>query len=186
MNILRSKWFKITALTVSLAFLASGLWFWFNTGGPIYDFNDKRDTQEILKIFERDRYWLLASPDYSPEFMMKYRAPNQELKYMGRLNIKVMREKEKFVGFTAYYMKAPGYGQLLFLDVNPEFRGKDKGYAEKLLKYALEQLKIMGAEYVQLHTRTDNERAQGLYRRVGFYEISRDDGFADFQYDFQR
>ena len=184
MNIFHTKWFKITALTLLLGLVASGLWFWFNTGGPISDFNDARDTQEILKIFERDRYWLLASPDYSPEFMMKYRAPNQELKYMGRLNIKVWREKEKFVGFTAYYMKAPGYGFLLFLDINPEFRGKEKGYAEKLLRYALGQLKMMGAEYVQLCTRIDNMPAQGLYRRVGFHEISKEDGFVYFQYDF--
>ena len=115
--------------------------------------------------------------------MLKYRAPSQDLKYIGRLNIKVLREKEKFVGFTAYYMKEPGFGFLLFLAVNPEFRGKEKGYAEKLLKYALGKLKEVGAHYVQLCTRIDNERAQRLYRRVGFYEISKDDGFVYFQYD---
>lgn len=184
MNIVRSKWFKISALTLSIVLLVSGLWFWLNTTGPISDFNDERDTKEILKIFERDRYWLLASPDYSPEFMLKYHAPNQELQYIGRLNIKVWREKEKFVGFTAYYMKTPEFGFLLFLDINPEFRGKGKGYAEKLLKYALGQMKNMGAHYVQLCTRIDNMPAQGLYRRIGFHDISKADGFVYFQYDF--
>ena len=144
MNIVRTKWFKISALIISLGVICTGLWFWGNTSGPISDYAPLRDTQEILNIFKRDRYWLLASEDYSPEFMLKYHAPNQELRYMGRLNIKVMHEKEKFVGFTAYYMKAPGFGFLLFLDINPEFRGKEKGYAEKLLKYALEQLKAVG------------------------------------------
>jgi ribosomal protein S18 acetylase RimI-like enzyme len=72
----------------------------------------------------------------------------------------------------------------LFLDINPDFRGKDKRYAEKLLKYALGELKKLGAEAVHLCTRTDNVRAQGLYRRIGFHEISRDNGFMTFQYDF--
>lgn len=184
MNIIRTKTFKITSLIITLGLIGSGLWFWFNIQGPIYDFNDQRDTQEILKIFKRDRYWLLASEDYSPEFMLKYRAPNQELKYMGRLHIKVWREKENFVGFTAYYMKTPEFGFLLFLGVNPEFRGKQKGYAEKLLKYALGQLQKMGAHYTQLCTRVDNKPARGLYKRVGFHEISVEDGFVYYQYDY--
>jgi hypothetical protein len=68
--------------------IAGGLWFFKKPSSPIEDFNDARDTQEILKIFERDRYWLLASEDYSPEFMLKHRAPSQDIKYMGRLRIK--------------------------------------------------------------------------------------------------
>jgi ribosomal protein S18 acetylase RimI-like enzyme len=166
--------------------VVAALWFWTPLQGPISDFDDKRDTQEILKIFERDRYWLLMSEESSPEFMLKYRAPNPyEIQYLGRLHIKVCRENEKFVGFTAYYMKAPGFGFLLFLAVNPEFRGKERAYAEKLLKYALADMKRLGAEYVQLFTRTDNERAQKLYRRVGFHEISRDNnGGMYFQYDY--
>ncbi len=183
MEIRHNRWFKISAGALSLALLALGSWFWLRSSGPIIDYDEKRDTQDILKIFERDRYWLLASEDYSPEFMLKYRAPNQDIKYLGRLHIKVMREQDKLVGFTAYYMKTPELGFLLFLDVNPEFRGKQKGYAEKLVKYVLEQLKKMGAQQVQLCTRTDNMRAQSLYNRVGFHEISRDDGFMYFQYD---
>jgi ribosomal protein S18 acetylase RimI-like enzyme len=182
----RGLWLKVPGSLLVLGLLIAGVLFLKKSSkNPIEDFNDVRDTQEILKIFERDRYWLLANEDYSPEFMLKYRAPNQDIKYMGRLHIKVLRELDKFVGFTAYYMKTPTHGFLLFLAVNPEFRGRDKGYAEKLLRYALGQLKNMGAEQVQLCTRTDNVRAQKLYRRVGFYEISRDGGFMYFQYDFR-
>ena len=94
MNILRTKWFKISALVLALGLVSAGFWFWFNTGGPISDYTDPRDTKEILNIFKRDRYWLLASEDYSPEFMLKHHAPNQELKYMGRLNIKVMHKRK--------------------------------------------------------------------------------------------
>lgn len=186
MNIARSKWFKFSALLCAIGLVIAGLWYWQRSEGPIYDFDYKRDSQEILKIFERDRYWLTTSENFSPEFMMKYRAPNpHEIQYLGRLHIKVWREKDQFVGFTAFYMKEPGLGWLLFLDINPDFRGKDKGYAEKLLKYVLGELKNLGAESVRLYTRIDNLRAQGLYRRVGFHEISRDDfGGMYFQYDF--
>jgi ribosomal protein S18 acetylase RimI-like enzyme len=185
MEMRRVSWMKVSGILLIIGFLiAAGLWLSKKPATPIIDFNDARDTKEILKIFERDRYWLLASEDYSPEFMLKYRAPNQDIKYMGRLHIKVWWEQDKFVGFSAYYMKTPTDGFLLFLDVNPEFRGKDKGYAEKLVKYVLGQLRSMGAEQVQLCTRTDNMRAQKLYNRVGFYEISRDNGFMYFQYDF--
>lgn len=150
----------------------------------ISDFDDKRDTQEIVKIFDRDMYWLVASPEYfSVEFMLKYRAPIQELRYTGRLKIKVCRTQDRFVGFTAYYMETARQGVLLFLDVNPEFRGKHKGYAEKLLRYALADLKTMGARQVKLVTRTDNQPSQGLYKRVGFYETSRNNGFVYLQYD---
>jgi ribosomal protein S18 acetylase RimI-like enzyme len=186
MNISRSTWFKISALLCTLGLVLAGLWYWSHREGPIYDFDYKRDAQEILKIFERDRYWLLMSEDFSPEFMLKYRAPNPyEIQYLGRLHIKVLREKDQFAGFAAYYMKEAGLGWLLFLDVNPDFRGKNKRCAEKLLKYALEDMKKMGAASVKLFTRTDNLRAQGLYRRVGFHEISRDNaGGMYFQYDF--
>ena len=185
MNITRSKWFKIFALLCAVSVVFVGFWYWQHAEGPIYDFDYKRDAQDIVKIFERDRYWLTMSPDYSPEFMMKYRAPNpHELQYLGRLHIKVWREQNKFVGFTAYYMQEPLLGWLLFLDINPDFRGKDKRCAEKLLRYALEDMKKMGAESVKLFTRTDNIRAQRLYNRVGFREISRENGGMYFQYDF--
>ena len=184
MNLLKSKWTKVGALVLASLTIVGALWWYINSSkNPIQDFDDKRDTQEILKIFERDRYWLLSSEDYSPEFMMKYRAPNQELQYLGRLKINVWWHNNKFVGFTAYYMKTPELGWLLFLAVNPEFRGKQKAYAQKLLQYGLDQLALMGAQKIRLVTRVDNSRAQGLYKRVGFYEISRDDGFVYFEYD---
>ena len=66
-------------------------------------------------------------------------------------------------------MNTSSLGTLLFIDVNPEFRGKEQRYAERLLRYAIDQMKMMGAASVELVTRTDNEPAQRLYKRVGFY-----------------
>ena len=100
---------------------------------------------------------------------------------MGRLRIKVLREHDAFVGFTAYYMKTSDLGLLLFLAVNPEFRGK--GYGDMLTRYALNDLIRVGAKRIRLVTRTCNIPAQKLYKRVGFKETSRDDeGFVYFEY----
>ncbi len=188
------KKLHITWLTLAAAIVFVGLCgvvgYWVRhvvrasaTEEAIVDFNDERDTQDILKIFERDRYWLLASPDYSPEYMLKYRAPDKEPRYLGCLTIKVWRQGKNFVGFTAYYMKSANLGFILFLAVNPEYRGKEKGYAEKLVRYALKALKDKGAQQAQLTTRVDNLRAQRLYKRVGFYPISEHDGFVYFAHD---
>ena len=75
----------------------------FERGG-IVDFNESRDTQPILDLFNTDRYWLLSNPNSSPERMLKYRTPRPyDPFYAGKLYIKVLREQGKFVGFVSYY-----------------------------------------------------------------------------------
>lgn len=179
----RSVWKKrhISAAIFTL-FIGAGIFYYLSIPcGPIYDFDPARDTQDILQVFERDWYWLVSSDDYSPEFTLKYRAPSRNPLYIGRLRIKVLRENDDFVGFTAYYMKTSDLSFLLFLAVNPEFRGK--GYGDALTRYALNDLISMGTKRIRLVTRTDNIPAQKLYSRMGFRETSRnDEGFVYFEY----
>jgi len=178
----KSVWPKIGALIVTIATSSLISWYIYRRIGidkEILNFNYTRDAKEILDIFERDRYWLTATEDFSPEFMLKYRAPSQhDLRYLGRLIIKVIRKDDSFVGFVAYYMKSSTVGQILFLDVNPAYRGK--GYSERLLKYALNNLKSVGANIAKLVTRTTNIHAQNLYKRLGFKETSQIEGFVYF------
>jgi len=184
-SIKQAQWPKIIAIIAMLSTVGIGTWYLYQKFQPaeqILDFNDARDTQDILDIFKRDWYWLVASDDYSPEFMLKYRAATQDMRYLGRLQIKVLRSKDGLIGFIAYYMKTPTEGFVLFLDINPPFRGK--GYSEKLLSYALDNLKRLGATAVRLVTRTDNFPAQKLYQRTNFTEVSRDNGFVYFVKQF--
>ncbi len=171
---------------IGAALIGTGIWWYYTSTprDPIYPYDEKRDRAEILEIFKNDKYWLLSSPDYSPEFMLKHRAPNMEYRYFGKLNIDVYREPNKLAGFVAYYMKEPTLGFLLFLDVIPEFRGKEKGrHAERLLYHAFRKLKEMGATQIQILTRLSNIRAQKVYRRVGFRDLFEDDGFIYLVYD---
>ena len=145
----------------------------------IQDYNEARDTQDILEIFKADKYWLLSSPDYSPEHMLSTRSPNKDdARYFGKLSIKVLREADKLVGFVAYYMKNFFIGTVLFLDVKPKFRGK--GYAQQLMRYAIDELKKQGASIVTLVTRSENHSAQAVYKKMGFTKTLEEDGYVYF------
>ena len=181
----KSSWFKKIILALTLASIGGGVFYYFYSTkkqveqGPIYDFDDGRDTQDILNLFKEYRYWLLASDDYSPEYALKHRSPKMNPLYAGKLIIKVLREQGKFVGFVAYWKESPLRGQLLFLSIRPELRGKR--HSEKLMRYALDDMKNMGIKKVWLVTRTSNLAAQKVYNRMGYYETSRNNGYVYFE-----
>ena len=179
------KLIKITAILLALSFGAYALYYYFPqpttavTTEQIQDLNEAHDTQDILEIFKQDRYWLLSSPDYSPEHMLSTKSPNQtDDRYFGKLSIKVLREGGNFIGFVAYYMKNFFIGSVLFLDIKPEFRGK--GYAQKLMRYAIDELKKQGASIITLVTRTENHAAQAVYKKMGFVQTLEEDGYVYF------
>lgn len=183
-----SKWFKIGALAVIIAL---GLGVLYNyvpltqkQDQLISFYNDARDNKEIHQIFKENWYWLIASfPTYEPDYvnyMFKGKNAGLDPRFAGLLNTKVLRENNQLVGFVAYYMENWYEGRILFLAVREMFRGK--GYAEKLLESAVEDLKTRGATKVVLLTRQSNLRAQKVYKRAGFAEISHDDeGFVHFE-----
>jgi ribosomal protein S18 acetylase RimI-like enzyme len=179
------KLIKITAVILALSFGGLALYYYFPrpttvvTPENIQDYNEMRDKQEILDIFKTDKYWLLSSPDYSVEHMLSSRSPNKDdARYFGKLAVKVLHEADKFVGFVAYYMKNFFIGTVLFLDVKPEFRGK--GYAQQLMRYAIDGLKKQGASIITLVTRSENYSAQAVYKKMGFTKTLEEDGYVYF------
>jgi ribosomal protein S18 acetylase RimI-like enzyme len=140
----------------------------------VIDFDYQRDHRALREIFERDWDWLIpVGPDqYSLDLVIKYRAPQQNPLYAGRLVLKVMRDGDKLIGFVGYYMKNDHEGFFNFLDVNPEYRGK--GYAETLARYAINDMIHRGARRITIVTYPHNVRALKLYNRLGFREIKRD------------
>ena len=168
-------WFKTILLGLSVT-IGGGIahYFFSPQQGPIYEYNEQRDAAAIKELFYGNWYWLTTregDPGYI-DFILKNRAPNEyDTQYYGKLNIKVLRENNELIGFVAYYMKNFYEGQLLFLVVKPEFRGKQ--YGEKLSRYAVNRMFAAGAKRIWLVTRTDNTKAQALYNRFGFKETSR-------------
>ncbi|HLC07042.1 MAG TPA: GNAT family N-acetyltransferase [Candidatus Babeliales bacterium] len=146
----------------------------------IYDFNATRDTNAIMDIFNQNWYWLLASPESSPAFMIKHRTYDTNPVHFGSLHIKVLRESDKLAGFTAYYMETPTQGRLLFLAVDHAFRGR--GYGRILALRAMQELFKMGADHIALWTRVSNLPAQKIYRELGFQEMFDENGYLYFEF----
>jgi ribosomal protein S18 acetylase RimI-like enzyme len=152
------------------------------TRGPIYAYDAKRDYDDIVELFELERFLLTSTPDYSPEFMLKYMSPHKwNPQYRGKLHVDVLRPDNVFTGFTAYYMERAGEGRVLFLAIRPEMRGK--GYGKKLTLHAISALKKLGASNVKIVTRTGNLSAQKVYGSVGFNETLRDnlEGYVSYE-----
>ncbi len=164
--------------------IASSAWFLFREHSRlgIVDFDIKRDGEAMMAIFDRDWDWLIPGgrDTFSPELMMAYRAPMQNPMYAGRLKIKVMRDGNSFIGFVAWYMKDQKTGFLNFVDVNPEYRGK--GHAEKLLRYAMDEMIKEGAKKLTMVTWPHNFRARKLYERLG-WKLVKEEHQVHYEYD---
>jgi ribosomal protein S18 acetylase RimI-like enzyme len=149
--------------------------------GPIYTFNASRDTKEMIDIFHQDWYWLLASEESSPAFMLKHRTWDSNPLHFGLMHIKVLREdNDKLAGFTTYYMETKTQGRVLFLAVGKDFRGK--GYGKTLILHAMQELFNLGADHIALWTRIANLPAQKIYREIGFKEMSEENGYLFFEF----
>jgi ribosomal protein S18 acetylase RimI-like enzyme len=177
---------KIAALCISLSLVGAATYYYYApTPVPVISdsvipFEYARDADTIKQIFTDDRYWLLSTPDYDVDYMLQERAPNKrEPRYKGKLIIKVLRENNQLVGFICYYLKNFFLGQVLFVDVKPEFRGK--GYAQQLMKHAIADMKKQGATMITLVTRTSNTSAQAVYKKLGFTISFEEDGFVYFE-----
>jgi len=169
-------------LGVSIIGAAVGLSHVVKPSQPIYAFDLKRDYNDIMTLMKNNWYWLISSPDYNADFMLRHKAPShKDPRYFGKLQIKVLRPENKFAGFVAFYKKYPGQGQLLFLAVDKDFRGKR--YGNLLMDHALGEMKQQGITRVSLVTRVSNYPAQEVYKRAGFDEIGRDETFVYYEKD---
>ena len=150
----------------------------------IYDYNPARDEIDIHQLIKNNWHWLIASHEYyfkdKIDFILNNMAPNShEPRYFGKLKIKVMRTESQFIGFVAYYKKSFYVGQVLFLAVDEKYRGKR--FAQTLLDSALSALKEDGCQLARLTTRTTNLKAQSVYKRAGFTEYERDEGYVYYE-----
>lgn len=168
-------------LPIVLGAIAAGITQYIRSGREsIAEYVPWRDRAALLEMINKDWYWLIAQgrDEYSPEARIDKRSPSDDPHDEGLLSLKVMRVDKKTVGFVAYYLKKFYEGVILFLDVASEYR--HKGHGERLLRFAVDDLKSNGARVVRLVTRVDNESAQRLYLRTGFSEIERDEQFVTF------
>ena len=155
-----------------------------NYKSNITEYAPSRDRDFILNIFKDNWYWLVAgyTDDFSHDFAA-YRLDNKTYDSnpanWGKLDIKVYSENNDPKGFVAYYLKKLNIGKILFVAVDKKYRGK--GYAEKLVNYAIADLKKKGSRVIRLLTRTDNKASRSLYNKLKFTETANDGQFVYFE-----
>ena len=152
-----------------------------NKATGICPYNPSQDRTFILQLFKDNWHWLVSeySTDFSPEYMLDNKASSKSPEHKNNLTIMMYHVNNKPVGFTAYYPKSFFMAQLLFIAVADTHRGC--GYASHLLDYAIKDIFNHGYGVIQLITRVSNLKAQSLYKKKGFVEIWRDDGFIKFE-----
>lgn len=165
-------WQYIVAALVVCACVAFGLTFYYKgDSDTIRNFNFEKDFKQVETLFHKGDNWYWMISDYSRkvgydlDFALRYQSSSLEEKRHDLIT-KVLEVEDKVAGFMAYYPKSPYTWQFLFLLVDQDFRGK--GIAKQLLSYAVEDMLRLGAIKIDLVTRVDNARAQGLYQNFGF------------------
>jgi ribosomal protein S18 acetylase RimI-like enzyme len=170
----------ILALIIGLA--GAGVWAYTFSVGSIYTYSANKDRDFIINLFKDtdNWYWLVSegSTDFSVEYMLDNKASSKARGVKNDLIIKVYRRQGKPLGFVAYYTKDFGEGRILFVAVDKKERSK--GYAGKLLQYAINALQERGCVVAKLITRTTNIPGQKLYTRMGFEKEWEHDGFVQF------
>lgn len=169
--------------------MGTGYWWYFHenfsqTASPICreteSYVPEKHKEFIKRQFKENWYWLISSPEYDVDHMLDTHSPNNyEPQYYGKMNILVICQEGEPVGFGSYYMRTAVQGEILFIEVDKQFRGK--GIAQKLVGCIEEKLKLAGAKTVKLCTRVENEIARRLYQRLGYQETCQNRGFVYFR-----
>ena len=104
--------------------------------------------------------------------------PWSENEFMGSFNAGhrfiVLKDNETIVG-CAVYQQVFEQAEVLTIGVDPAHQRK--GYGSLLMEKMVAELLTLGAEQLFLEVRVSNVPAQGLYRKMGFVEISRRKGY---------
>lgn len=179
---LSSRTQKIGAIFCLAVALAWAFVFFRSRDQHIVDFNKSPEQTAFLQKVFKDNWYRLVSEesDFELNYMLEHGVSHKD-RFMPPHTMKLYKDTTgKYVGFVTYYhpyMYQQGHALLLFLVVDKDERGK--GYAKKLMEYALNDLKKQGCSSVELAVRIENKEAQKLYRSFGFYESpeKRDGGF---------
>jgi len=100
------------------------------------------------------------------EKLIKYSKKSRNVFY-------VIKDKDKIVGYCVYYLKPvlslKGFEKqsvISSIATDKNFRGK--GFAERLLKGSIEEMKVNGITFIHLYVNVNNLPAIKLYEKTGF------------------
>nr|WP_292388395.1 N-acetyltransferase [Methanosarcina sp. UBA5] len=107
--------------------------------------------------------------DGCPEKLIRYSKNSKNIFY-------VMERRNKIVGYCVYYLKPSlslkGFEKKSVVSSIATIRSfRGKGFAEKLLRSSIEEMKVNGISSVLLYVNVNNLPAIQLYKKIGFRKI---------------
>ncbi len=133
----------------------------------------QRDKEEIIRLFNDNWYWLIATgTEFDPAMFLNTGDKQLRGKSKSDSKIFVYCVQGKPVAFIAYYKVGPHTGKFRFVG-NNKYDDKNYEHVEQLVQFAINDLKKMGVYQIELITRLNNVRDIALYKKLGFREIDR-------------
>lgn len=167
-NVRLVKW--LIAAFAGLLILGGGYWYFVGRNNAVQDYLPARDRSALEAIFEQNYYWMINIPYKEALEDFGHDLDGVEHKNGGdktsTYHWLVYRENGVVKGFATYFFKPGDIGKILFLAVDEKFRGA--GCAKRLMQRTIERLEQGGAKVIEIVVRTENYRAQNLYRKLGF------------------
>lgn len=171
------KW--LIAAFAGVLIFGGGYWYFVGRNDAVIDYLPERDRSALEAIFEQNYYWLINLPykealdDFGHDLdgAENRNGTDKTVTYRWL----VYREKGIVKGFATYFFKPGDIGRILFLAVDEKFRGA--GCAKRLMQRAIEKLEQGGAKVIEITVRTENYRAQNLYRKLGFVTVRAEEEF---------
>ncbi|MCB8815976.1 GNAT family N-acetyltransferase [Desulfosporosinus shakirovi] len=131
------------------------------------------DVKDISRIYALS--WKFAYKGIIPKaFLDELKEDHWELAFIDWikdkvLNVQILFENGKPIGCVAYGksrdQSLPNFGEIVSLYLLPEYFGK--GYGNKILDFALSDLKESGYESIYLWVLKDNQRGRRFYEKNG-------------------
>jgi ribosomal protein S18 acetylase RimI-like enzyme len=139
----------------------------------IRSYEHEKDFIPLVQLINENKFWISERRDFSAEKMLLHRIPTNDQGFKGQATVDVIQTNSTTAGFIAYYKKSAKQGFIWLLAVDKAFRGR--GFGEKLMLHAIDNLKQQKVNYITIATRLINKPALSLYRKLGFKEKYRDE-----------
>jgi ribosomal protein S18 acetylase RimI-like enzyme len=158
----------------------------------IYDFNEQRDLENIVHLFEKNNYWLFRDSKVSltqhQEFLKntsfttvpykenpKFSFEDRSRSYSNyRTYLKVAYANSEFIGFVVYkLMDDRSESEIVMLAVEEKFQ--KKGFGKQLLNFVITDLAEQGATCIIALTFADNALAIKLFNNNDFLPVPKHD-----------
>lgn len=136
----------------------------------IKQFNNEEDIKEkissLMSSCLKEEYGDKVKTRNTEDLLKYYHSKEESLIYY-------LTENDIFQGFIWIILSndiltEEPFCFFLYLAITPESRYK--GYGKKLMSYAIDKSKEKGIDEIKLTVRSDNIKAIGMYKSLGFYD----------------